>query len=106
HVLALRAMIRGDLSGALPIYDRALAVTETDPALTDLGLLLQVNKAIALFNLDRCDEGLRTAERAQQLADQVGTAIRQAQAHGALCQALHAIGRWDDALAERGVVPE
>ena len=52
--------------GTLPIYDRALAVTETDPALTDLGLLLQVNKAIALFNLDRCEEGLRTAERAQQ----------------------------------------
>jgi DNA-binding CsgD family transcriptional regulator len=106
HVLALRAMIQGDLSWALPIYDRALAVTETDPALTDLGLLLQVNKAIALFNLDRCDEGLRAAERAQQLADQVGTAIRQAQAHGALCQALHAIGRWDDALTERAVVPE
>ncbi len=35
------ATIRGDLADALPLYDRGLAVTETDPALTDLGLLLQ-----------------------------------------------------------------
>ena len=71
HVLAIVATIRGDLTGALPLYDRALAVTETDPALYDLGLLLQVNKAITLCNLDRWDEALTTAERARQLADQV-----------------------------------
>ncbi len=106
HVLALAAKIQGDMAGALPLYDRGLSVTDTDPALTDLGLLLQINKAIALFTIDHCDEGLKTAERAQQLADQVGTAMRRAQAHGALSQALHAIGRWDDALAELAVVPE
>ena len=37
HVLALGAMIRGDLADALPLYDRGLSVTETDPGLTDLG---------------------------------------------------------------------
>ena len=33
HVLAIGATIRADLTGALPLYDRGLTVTETDPAL-------------------------------------------------------------------------
>jgi tetratricopeptide (TPR) repeat protein len=104
-VLAGVAAVRGDLADALPLYDRALAVAETDPALTDLGLLLQINKAATLGNLDRLDEALATAEQARQLADQVGTAIRLAQAHGMLGQALFETGRWDDALTEVAVVP-
>ena len=84
----------------------ALSVADTDPALTDLGLLLLVNKAITLFSIDRCDEALATAERARHLADQVGTAMRLAQAHGALGQSLHLMGRWDDALTEIAVVPD
>jgi DNA-binding CsgD family transcriptional regulator len=106
HVLAMTTTIRGDLAAALPLFDRALAVAETDPALTDLGLLLQINKAVTLLTLDRCDEALATAEGARHLADQVGTALRLAQAHGALGQALHALGRWDDALTEIAVVPD
>ena len=105
HVLALGAMIRGDLAGALPLYDRGLSVTETDPGLTDLGLLLQINKAGTLFNLDRHDEALTTAERARQLADQVGTAVRLGQAHCMLSQLFFETGRWDDALAEIETVP-
>jgi len=81
-------------------------VAGTDPALTDLGLLLQINKAAALGNLNRYDEAVATAEQARQLADQVGTAIRLAQAHGMLGQALFEMGRWDDALTEIAVVPE
>jgi DNA-binding CsgD family transcriptional regulator len=94
------------LVAALPLYDRALAVAETDPALTDLRLLLQLNKAITLLSLDRCDEGLATAERARQLADQVGTTVRLVQAHAALGQGLHLMGRWDEALTEIAVVPD
>jgi DNA-binding CsgD family transcriptional regulator len=105
HVLATAATMRGDLADALPLYDRGLAVTETDPGLTDLGLLLQINKAATLFNLDRHDEALATAERARQLADQLGTAIRLAQAHGLLGQLYFEVGRWDDALHELSVVP-
>jgi DNA-binding CsgD family transcriptional regulator/transcriptional regulator with XRE-family HTH domain len=105
HVLALRALIRGELTDALPLYNRGLAVTEQDPALTDLGLLLQVNKAVVLANLNRYGEALATAERARQLADQVGTAIRLAQAHGVLGQLFFETGRWDDALTEIASVP-
>ena len=97
--------MRGDLADALPLYERGLAVTETDPGLTDLGLLLQINKAATLFNLDRHDEALTTAERARQLADRVGTAMRLAQAHGILGQLYFEVGRWDDALYELSAVP-
>jgi DNA-binding CsgD family transcriptional regulator/tetratricopeptide (TPR) repeat protein len=106
HVLAIMATIRGQLTEALSLYDRGLSVTETDPALYDLGLLLQINKAAALCNLDRWDEALVTAELAGQFADRVATSYRLAQAHGMLGQALYEMGRWDDALTEIAVVPE
>ena len=105
HVLAVAATIRGELAEALPLYDRGLAVAETDPALADLGLLLLVNKAVTLCNLNGYDEALATAERARQLADQVGTTIRLAQAHGVLGQLFFETGRWDDALTEIDTVP-
>jgi tetratricopeptide (TPR) repeat protein len=106
HVLAGLATVQGNVADALPLYDRALAVTETDPALYDLGMLLQINKAATLCNLDRWDEAIATAERARQLANQVGTSIRLAQAHNVLGQALYEMGRWDHALTEIAVVPE
>jgi DNA-binding CsgD family transcriptional regulator/tetratricopeptide (TPR) repeat protein len=105
HVLAIMATIRGELTEALPLYDRALAVTETDPALNDLGLLLQINKAAALYNLDHWSEAQVTAELAGRLADQVGTSLRQTQAHIMLSQMHYEMGRWDDALAEIAVIP-
>ena len=94
------------MTDALPLFDRALAVTQADPALTDLRLLLQINKAVTLGNLDRYEEALAAAGQARHLADQVGTAIRLAQAHGALGQLLFETGRWDDALAEVEILPE
>jgi tetratricopeptide (TPR) repeat protein len=106
HVLTLVTTVQGHVTEALPLFDRALAVTESDPALTDLRLLLQINKAIALGDLDHYEEALEVAEQARYLAGQVGTAIRLAQAHGALGQLLFETGRWDDALAEVEILPE
>jgi DNA-binding CsgD family transcriptional regulator len=106
HVMASIATVRGELVEALPLYNRALAVTETDPALYDLGLLLQVNKALALASIDRWEEALTTAGRARQLADQVGTSLRLAQAQCTLSQVLYEVGRWDDALTEIAGLPE
>ena len=105
NVLAIGATLRGDLTDALPLYDRGLAVTETDSTLADLGLLLLVNKAVTLCDLNRYDDALATAERARQLADQFGTAMRLTQAHGVLGQLFFQTGRWDDALAEIEAVP-
>ena len=106
HVLTIVAIVQGKMTDALPLFDRALAVTQTDPALTDLRLLLQINKAVALSDLDRYEEALTVAGQARNLADQVGTTMRLAQAHGALGQSLFETGRWDDALAEVEIVPE
>jgi DNA-binding CsgD family transcriptional regulator len=106
HVLTLVTGVQGHLTDTLPLSDRALAVTQSDPALTDLRLLLQINKAVTLGNLDRYEEAITTAGQARYLAGQVGTAVRLAQAHGALGQLLFESGRWDDALAEVETVHE
>ena len=106
HVLTIVTAVQGHMTDALPLFDRALAVTQADPALTDLRLLLQINKAVALGNLDQYEEALAVARQARHLADQVGTTIRLTQAHGALGQLLFETGRWDDALAEVEIVPE
>jgi tetratricopeptide (TPR) repeat protein len=105
HVLTLVTAFQGRMTDALVMFERALAVTRADPALTDLRLLLQINEAVALGNLDRYEEALAAARQARHLADEVGTAIRQAQAHGALGQLLFETGRWDDALAEVEALP-
>jgi DNA-binding CsgD family transcriptional regulator/tetratricopeptide (TPR) repeat protein len=96
----------GRMADALPLFDRALAATEAEPALSDLRLLLGINKAVALGDLDQYEQAFAAAGEARNLADQVGTAIRLAQAHSAFGELLFQNGRWDDALAEVELVPE
>ena len=106
HVLTLVAAVQGRLADALPMLDRAVTVTQTDPTLTDLRLLLQINRSVMLGNLDRYEEALAAAGEARDLADRVGTAVRLAQAHSALGQLLFETGRWDDALTEVEILHE
>ncbi len=100
HVLTIVTAVQGQMAGSLPLFERALTVTQADPALTDLRLLLQINQAVAFGCLDRYEEALTAAKQARQLADQVGTLVRLAQAHSALGQLLFDTGRWDEALVE------
>jgi DNA-binding CsgD family transcriptional regulator len=106
HVMTIVTAVQRPMADALPLFDRALAVTQADPALTDLRLLLQINKAIALGNLDRYEEAIAEAQQARQVADQVGTVVRRHQAHGALGQLLFDTGWWDEALAEVQMLQE
>jgi DNA-binding CsgD family transcriptional regulator len=106
HVLSLVTAIQGRLTESLPLSDRALTVTRSDPGLTDLRLLLQINKAVTLGNLDRYEEAVTVAGEALSLADEVGTAIRLGQAHCVLAQCLFETGRWEDALSEIERLPE
>src|SRR5215475_13771386 len=106
HVQTLVASESAQMTDALALYDRALAVTQGDPALTDLRLLLQINKAVTLSDLDRYDEAFAAARQARRLADQVGTVIRRSQAHGALGQLFFDTGRWTEAMAEVEVLRE
>jgi DNA-binding CsgD family transcriptional regulator/tetratricopeptide (TPR) repeat protein len=106
HVLTLVTAAQGQMADALPLFDRALTVTQADPALTDLRLLLQINKAVTLSGLDRYEEAFVAARQARHLADRAGTVVRLAQAHSALGQLLFDTGRWDDAMAEVEVLHE
>src|SRR5262249_14924747 len=82
HVQTLVASESAQMTDALPLYDRALTVTQGDPALTDLRLLLQINKAVTLGDLDRYDEAFASVQQALRLADQTGTVVRRSQARG------------------------
>jgi DNA-binding CsgD family transcriptional regulator len=106
HMLIITAGMQGRTVDALPLYDRALAVTQAEPALTDLRLLLHINQAVTLGDLDQYDGAFAAARQAQQLADRVGIMVRRAQARSCLGQLLFHTGSWDDALTEVGVVQE
>jgi len=106
HVLTIASGTRGDIPGALPLFDRALAVVGDNPSLTDLGLLLRINQAVALGDLDRYGEAIAAAERVCQLADEAGSLVRLAQAQTALGELLFDVGRWDDAVAEVDILPD
>jgi len=105
HVLIIVSVMRGAFAEALPLFDRALAVTEQDPSLADLRMLLQINKAVALGDLDRYEEAMAVAQDVRQLSDRTGSVVRLTQAQSALGELLFDTGRWDDALAEVDVVP-
>jgi ATP/maltotriose-dependent transcriptional regulator MalT len=92
--------MRGEVAEALPLFERALAVSEGDPALADLRLLLQINQAAAFGDLDQHAAALSAATQVRQLADDAGNAVRLQQAQGVLGELLFDIGRWDDALTE------
>jgi DNA-binding CsgD family transcriptional regulator len=92
--------MRGEASRSLPLFDEALAVSEGDPALADLRLLLQVNHAVTLGDLDRYDEAIDIAEQVRQSAEGAGNMVRLAQAQIAVAELLFDVGRWDDALTE------
>jgi ATP/maltotriose-dependent transcriptional regulator MalT len=100
HVMTIVTGMQGQMTDALPLFERALTVTEVDPALTDLRVLLQINMAVTLGNLDRYEEAIGAARAALYLADQAGTVIRRVQAHTALAELLFDTGRWAEAIAE------
>jgi tetratricopeptide (TPR) repeat protein/transcriptional regulator with XRE-family HTH domain len=100
HVLTIVTGAQGQMTATLPLFERALTVTQADPALTDLRVLLEINMCVALGNLDRYEEAIGGAREALYLADQAGTVIRQVQAHTALAELLFDTGRWAEAMAE------
>jgi DNA-binding CsgD family transcriptional regulator len=106
HVLIFVSLMRGEVTEALPLFDRALTVTEGDHALTDLRLLLLINQAVALANLDQYEDAIAAARQVRTLADRTGSVVRLAQAQGVLGELLRDIGRWDEALVEVAAVPD
>ena len=106
HVMAIVTGMQGRYAAALQLHDQGLIVTEADPALTDLRLLVQINKAVTLGNLDRYEEAIGAAREALHLANRAGAVIRQVQAHTSLAELLFETGRWTEAMAEVQALPE
>jgi DNA-binding CsgD family transcriptional regulator/tetratricopeptide (TPR) repeat protein len=100
HVMIVVSIMRGDVASTLPLFERALDVVDGNSGLTDLSLLLRINKSVALGDLDRYDEALSTATQVRQLADHTGSLVRLAQARSALGQLLFKAGQWDATESE------
>ncbi|GLZ31696.1 LuxR family transcriptional regulator [Lentzea sp. NBRC 105346] len=100
HVRAIVAMMRSELHSALPLLDEALAVASSDDGTGDLRLLLQINRALVLGDLDRRTEAVEAARAVRQAADDAGNLVRLAQAQSLLGQLLLHAGDWDDALVD------
>jgi DNA-binding CsgD family transcriptional regulator/tetratricopeptide (TPR) repeat protein len=99
-VLTIVHGMRGEAAKAVPLFDRALAVAEGDPALADLRLVMQLNQAVALGDIDRYDAAISAAKEASRHANQAGNVVRLTQAQGVLGELLFDVGRWDEALTE------
>ena len=98
--LAMTAMGLGQHTEAIGFFDRGLAVAQGEATLADLRLLLLINKAVTLANLDQQGDALVLAGEASRLADQGGAAFRASQAHSLRAQILFETGQWDEALTE------
>jgi len=99
-VLTLVQVMRGEHVEALPLFDKAMAVAAGDPELADLSLLLGINHAAVLGELDRYEEAIAAAQDVWRLADEAGNVLRISQAQSVLGELLFDTGRWDDALAD------
>ncbi|MGH3879244.1 MAG: ATP-binding protein [Actinophytocola sp.] len=99
HVLVIGTVMRGEVSEALPLMERALTVTDGDVTLADLRMLVLINQAVVLGDLDRYDQAIATANQVRALAERTGSLIRLAQAHSVLAELRFDMGHWDDALA-------
>ncbi len=104
-VLALIQGMRGQETHGLAQSDRALILARGDPDLVDLKLMIQINQANMLGDLDRHHEAIETARKARKHAATTGNTIRRAQAHSMLSELYFDIGQWDEALTEAAKVP-
>jgi DNA-binding CsgD family transcriptional regulator/tetratricopeptide (TPR) repeat protein len=100
HVRTIVATQRGGMRQALPLFDHALDVVSADPTTTDLRLLLQINRAVTLEELDQIALAIDTAREVRDLADRTGHVVRMGQACSALGQLHYHAGEWDEALVE------
>jgi tetratricopeptide (TPR) repeat protein len=99
-VLSLIQGVSGNTAAALPLFDQALTVAADQPELADLRLMLLVNRAVALSDVDRYAEAIAAAKQARSLATTAGNHIRAAQAGSVLAELWFDTGQWDAALRQ------
>jgi DNA-binding CsgD family transcriptional regulator/tetratricopeptide (TPR) repeat protein len=100
HALSNLRLRNPNKSGALAYLDRAVNLVPEHPDTMDLRLLLLLNYASALEDVDRLDDALTTSREAVRLAERFGSRMRRAGMRTTLGEQLYAAGQWDDAIAE------
>ncbi|MEH1128914.1 ATP-binding protein [Micromonospora sp. CPCC 206061] len=95
--------MQGDPEAALPLFDQAIALTDDDPPLADLRLMLKINQAVTYGNIDRYDLAIPIAEDARQASRAAGNVARLIPAEALLQELKFDIGRWEDVTAESGL---
>ena len=99
HVVSSILAARGQPAESVRRIERALAIVEQDPRLTDIKLLMMSNRAAFLADMDRYAESEAEFRRVRAMAERIATprlALIQMQS-AALAFAL---GRWDEVAAE------
>ncbi len=92
-------VMRGEPSKALALFEKASAAAEGDATLSDLRLVLQINRAAVLGDIDRRVDAMDSAERARKVAVSIGNIARLRQAESIMIELFFEAGHWDNALA-------
>jgi hypothetical protein len=105
-VLALIKGMGGHEIEAMPMCAQANRLARGDPDLVPLQMMLQINQANMLGDLDRHHEAIAAAKQVQMQAETTDHVLLLAQAHSTLGELFFDIGRWDDALTETAHVAD
>jgi tetratricopeptide (TPR) repeat protein/transcriptional regulator with XRE-family HTH domain len=97
-VLFMVHVMRGEPSKALALFEEASTAAEGDPALGDLQLVLSINRATVLGDIDRHVDAIDTATHARSVAAGIGNITRLRQAESVTIELHFEAGRWDEAL--------
>jgi DNA-binding CsgD family transcriptional regulator/tetratricopeptide (TPR) repeat protein len=100
HAVGNIAGEAGRYTEELAYYDQGEAVAGDDPALADLRVLFQVNRAAALVDLDRYDEARLLLRETRRVTERTGDVRRIGLAGLAFASLEYRTGRWDEALTE------
>jgi tetratricopeptide (TPR) repeat protein/transcriptional regulator with XRE-family HTH domain len=99
-VLFIVHVMRGEPAKATGLFEQASTTAEGDPTLGDLQLVLRINRAVGLGDLDRHLDAIHAARHAYKIAAGMGNIMRLRQAESVIIELHFEAGRWDEALAE------
>jgi tetratricopeptide (TPR) repeat protein len=97
--------MRGDPQSALPLFDQVIALTDDDPLLADLRLMLKINQAATYGNIDRYNLAITVAEDAIRASRAAGNVARLIPAEALLEELKFDIGRWDEITISNDPLP-
>jgi DNA-binding NarL/FixJ family response regulator len=99
HAQAVQHFDDGDLRTSSRLTDEAMPVTERDPCLGDLRLMMTYNRVGVAADLGNYEEAWKLARDALAHGDLSGS-WRLRRLHGSAAAVAYELGRWDEAMAE------